>query len=46
MNDASFEALRLAALESKGFRTLRQDGIEKIRRGVTTPEEIIRVTID
>ena len=28
----------------KGFRTLRQDGVEKIRQGITTPEEVLSVT--
>ena len=28
----------------KGMRTLRQDGWEKIKRGVTTPSEVLRVT--
>jgi len=28
----------------KGMRTLRQDGWEKIRRGITTPSEVLRVT--
>ncbi|MFA5143363.1 MAG: ATPase, T2SS/T4P/T4SS family [Candidatus Omnitrophota bacterium] len=27
-----------------GMRTLRQDGWEKIRKGITTPSEVIRVT--
>ncbi|MEA3305486.1 MAG: ATPase, T2SS/T4P/T4SS family [Candidatus Omnitrophota bacterium] len=28
----------------RGMRTLRQDGWEKIKRGITTPSEVIRVT--
>ncbi len=28
----------------KGMRTLRQDGWEKIRKGITTPSEVLRVT--
>jgi general secretion pathway protein E len=28
----------------QGLRTLREDGVEKIRQGVTTPAEVIRVT--
>lgn len=35
--------IRKAAI-SKGMRTLRQDGWHKVIKGVTTPEEIIRVT--
>ena len=27
-----------------GMRTLRQDGWEKVKRGLTTPSEVIRVT--
>lgn len=46
MEAANFETLRRAAVAHKGFRTLRQDGIDKVRRGLTTPEEIMRVTID
>lgn len=42
----STERLREYALEHKGFKTLRSDGIEKIRRGITTPEEIMRVTMN
>lgn len=29
---------------SKGMRTLRQDGIEKVLQGITTLEEVLRVT--
>ncbi len=29
---------------SKGMRTLREDGMEKVRRGLTTIEEVMRVT--
>lgn len=29
---------------SEGMRTLRQDALEKLRSGVTTPEEVVRVT--
>jgi len=28
---------------SKGMRTLLQDGMDKIKRGITTPEEVLRV---
>ncbi len=28
----------------EGMRTLRQDALEKLRAGITTPEEIVRVT--
>lgn len=46
MAAATPETLRDAAVERKGFRTLRQDGIAKLRAGLTTPEEIMRVTIE
>lgn len=36
-------ALRSLA-EEKGMRTLREDGLRQIRAGVTTPEEVLRVT--
>ena len=26
-----------------GMRTLKQDGLEKVKRGLTTPEEVLRV---
>jgi len=28
----------------EGMRTLRQDAIDKLRDGLTTPEEVVRVT--
>jgi type II secretory ATPase GspE/PulE/Tfp pilus assembly ATPase PilB-like protein len=31
-------------LNSIGTRTLREDGLQKIREGVTTVEEVLRVT--
>jgi len=42
----SAEQLRYYALEHQQFQTLRMDGLEKIRLGLTTPEEIMRVTMD
>jgi len=36
-------AIRAQALQ-EGMRTLRQDALEKLYQGVTTPEEIFRVT--
>lgn len=36
-------AIRLQALK-ENMRTLRQDALEKLYQGVTTPEEIVRVT--
>ncbi|MDR2212484.1 MAG: GspE/PulE family protein [Pseudomonadales bacterium] len=29
---------------SEGMRTLREDALDKLRQGVTTPEEVVRVT--
>lgn len=40
---ASSEAIRKLAIES-GMVTLLEDGIEKIKQGVTTVEEVLRVT--
>ena len=37
--------LRKAAL-SQGMRTLRKDGFEKVRQGITTVSEVLRVTQD
>jgi len=31
---------------SNGMRNLREDGWEKVERGITTPEEVMRVTQD
>jgi type II secretory ATPase GspE/PulE/Tfp pilus assembly ATPase PilB-like protein len=36
------ELRRLAI--AKGMRTLRQDGLRQVLAGVTTPEEVLRVT--
>jgi type IV pilus assembly protein PilB len=46
LSGASWEELRRDATMRKGFRPLRQDGVEKVKAGLTTPEEIVRVTID
>lgn len=43
MRNADAGALKRAALE-QGMRTLRQDGVLKVRRGITTAEEVMRVT--
>ncbi|MDF1621945.1 MAG: type II/IV secretion system protein, partial [Pseudohongiella nitratireducens] len=29
----------------EGMKTLRQDGLEKLADGLTTPEELVRVTL-
>ncbi len=46
MGRANFEELRTYAVKNQGFKTLRQDGIEKIKKGLTSPEEVLRVTIE
>ncbi len=33
------------AVRNLGFRTLREEGILKVRQGLTTPEEVMRVTM-
>jgi len=30
--------------QKNGMKTLREDGIEKLKLGITTPEEVIRIT--
>jgi len=40
---ASASRIKRSALEG-GFRTLRMDGALKVRHGMTTPEEVLRVT--
>ena len=40
---ASAEALKKVAMQN-GMKTLRQDGWEKVLQGVTTPDEVIKVT--
>jgi type II secretory ATPase GspE/PulE/Tfp pilus assembly ATPase PilB-like protein len=36
----SLQAIR-AALNKTAFRTLRDDGMEKVARGLTTPQEVL-----
>jgi general secretion pathway protein E len=43
MRSADATNIKRTAMD-RGMRTLRQDGILKVRRGVTTAEEIMRVT--
>ncbi len=45
MNRASAEHIKRAAIAG-GMKTLREDGLDKVRNGITTPEEVIRVTQD
>jgi len=43
MKEATVRELKDKAV-SQGMRTLRQDGVEKILRGLTTVDEVLRVT--
>jgi type IV pilus assembly protein PilB len=45
LNGASTDDLRNAA-HKEGMRTLREDGIIKLKKGFTTPDEILRVTVE
>ncbi|MFQ5739458.1 MAG: type II secretion system ATPase GspE [Acidobacteriota bacterium] len=45
ITSADAQKLRKAAIESD-MVTLRQDGLEKVRRGLTTVSEVLRVTQD
>ena len=46
MAGATFEQIRDHAAKNTGYQSIRTDGIEKVRQGLTTPEEIARVTIE
>ena len=35
----------LQAARQAGLRTIREDGWDKVRQGLTTPEEVMRVAI-
>ena len=43
-NNADARELRVKARET-GMRTLREDGVRKVLSGLTTVEEVIRVTM-
>ena len=43
INKATASEIKRGALE-RGLRTLRMDGINKLMSGMTTPEEVLRVT--
>lgn len=43
LSNASVTALREAAVDA-GMKTLRESGIEKVKEGITTVDEILRVT--
>ena len=42
-NDADANVIRDEAI-AEGMQTLREDALEKLRAGLTTPEEVVRVT--
>ncbi len=42
-NASAAELIKIAKKE--GMKTLRQDGWDKVRAGLTTPEEVLRVTV-
>jgi general secretion pathway protein E len=39
----SLESLRATLRSNKDFRTLREDGLLKVAKGITTVEEVLRV---
>ncbi len=41
---AEMEELESHARERQGMRTLKEKGVELVERGVTTPEELLRIT--
>ena len=43
IDKASASVIKRGALE-RGLRTLRMDGVQKVLQGITTPEEVLRVT--
>lgn len=43
VNKATASDIKRGALK-RGLRTLRMDGVEKLKQGLTTPQEVLRVT--
>ena len=43
VNKASASQIKRGALE-RGLKTLRMDGVQKLLAGMTTPDEVLRVT--
>jgi type II secretory ATPase GspE/PulE/Tfp pilus assembly ATPase PilB-like protein len=41
---ATASALKRVAVQELGMRTLRQDALQKMIDGITSPEEVMRVT--
>ena len=44
MKRAGSNTIKQLAVEKKGMKTLRMDGAQKVLEGITTPEEVLRVT--
>jgi type IV pilus assembly protein PilB len=44
VEEATSEAIRRIAID-QGMLTLRQDGLEKVRMGMTSIEEVMRVIV-
>jgi len=45
LSGADIETMRQVALEL-GMTTLRESGLQKVREGITTPEEVLRATLE
>jgi type IV pilus assembly protein PilB len=45
LRNASSADIRLEAIKTGGMRTLRDDGLIKVRQGLTTIDEVMRVTL-
>ena len=45
LKGASTDELRTAA-SNEGTRTLRDDGLIKLKKGLTTIDEVLRVTVE
>ena len=45
MESKSANALKARAI-ANGMKTLREMGIEKVKEGITTPQEVLRATQD
>ncbi|MCK5165028.1 MAG: Flp pilus assembly complex ATPase component TadA [Desulfobacula sp.] len=43
---ATFEEIGTYAQKETDYMTMRDDGLEKIKQGLTTPEEIMRITLN
>jgi general secretion pathway protein E len=44
LKNMSLSSITMALQEKKGFRTMREDGLIKVAKGITTIEEVLRVT--